>query len=179
LRLDPYPARYRPALACSLFLYPLPHGSPLRETVPCGRATGLPRSADVSGWGRSQLSAGGPPSAPQEFGVCGPDHLPVWPRRVSILRLSSLTTFSAASRKLTCPPNPGSRPPRCWQSQPWLAPTLPPLRVRLRYSGSFGPLRCQRRTSRSDIAGRTASAVILFLRLRHSYISDFVSHPNL
>src|SRR5262249_9571459 len=43
LRLNPYPAHYRPALAFSLVLYPQPHRLILRLAFPCGRATGLPR----------------------------------------------------------------------------------------------------------------------------------------
>ena len=78
-RLNPYPAHYRPALACSLVLYPLAHGIPLRFTAPCGKPTGLPRCTDVAEWGRSQLSAGGSTSAPQEFAACGPDHVPFGP----------------------------------------------------------------------------------------------------
>jgi len=43
--LNPYPADYRPALACSLLLYPPPRRRALRHAVPCGRTTGLPRFA--------------------------------------------------------------------------------------------------------------------------------------
>src|SRR5438874_9195487 len=44
--LNPYPAHYRPAFACSLLLYPPPHRLPLRVAFPCsrgcrGEATGL------------------------------------------------------------------------------------------------------------------------------------------
>ena len=89
-----YPPRYRAALACSLILAPLPRRSLSRETVPssvaceAGKAVGLPRSADVPEWVRSRLYAGGSPSAPQEFGACGPGHVPFWPKRDSSLRLS-------------------------------------------------------------------------------------------
>jgi hypothetical protein len=37
LRLNPYPAHYRPAFACSLVLYPQPHGLALRFAVPDAR----------------------------------------------------------------------------------------------------------------------------------------------
>src|SRR5262249_12321783 len=59
------PLDYRAALACSLILCPLSRGPLLREAVPsslvyeAGRTTGLPRSADVPGWGGSRLYAGG------------------------------------------------------------------------------------------------------------------------
>src|SRR4051794_25180116 len=50
--LNPYPLDYRAALACSLILYPPPRGLALRLAVPCGRTTGLPRSADVQRVGK-------------------------------------------------------------------------------------------------------------------------------
>src|SRR5207247_2659222 len=81
--LNPYPARYRPAFACSLLLYPPPHRLALRLAFPAGRpageATGLPRSAGVTVWGGSRLSAGGASAAPGEFGAPGPDHGPFGP----------------------------------------------------------------------------------------------------
>jgi hypothetical protein len=59
---------------------------PLRSSYdfPCcrghSRATGLPRSAGgTHGWFRSRLFAGGTPSAPEEFGTPGPDHVPFGP----------------------------------------------------------------------------------------------------
>jgi hypothetical protein len=44
-----------------------------------GGTTGLPRSAGVTVWGRSRLSAGGASTAPGEFGAPGPDHVPFGP----------------------------------------------------------------------------------------------------
>src|SRR5262245_21587617 len=128
------PADYRPAFASSFVLYPPAHGLTSRLAGPRGETTGLPRCTDVPGWGRSQLSAGGASSAPQEFGPCGPDHMPFWPRRVSILPLSSLTTFSPDSRQLTNPPDPGPRgtggPGRTWSAEEdGLVRTLPPQEV--------------------------------------------------
>ena len=41
--LNPYPARYRPAFAFSLVLYPPPRRLTLRLACPRGRTTGLPR----------------------------------------------------------------------------------------------------------------------------------------
>ena len=93
-----YPLDYGGALACSLILPPLSRGPPLREAVPsclawqAGRTTGLPRSADVPRWGGSRLYAGGPGSAPEEFGASGPGRVPFWPKRISSLRLSVVTT---------------------------------------------------------------------------------------
>src|SRR5262249_8371959 len=81
-----------------------PVGCSCESLSPAGRATGLPRSVDVPGWGGSPLFAGGASSAPVEFGATGPDHVPFWPERVSILRSSLVTTFIAASRLLTRPP---------------------------------------------------------------------------
>ena len=63
LGLNPYPAHYRPAFACSLLLYPQPHRLALRFAFPGGRTAGLPRSVAVPAWVRSCLSAGGASSA--------------------------------------------------------------------------------------------------------------------
>jgi hypothetical protein len=93
-----YPLDYPAAFACSLIPPPLSHGPLLRGAVPssvaceAGRATGLPRSADVPGWVRSRRSAGGSPSAPGEFAAPGPGHVPFWPKRISGLRLPLVTT---------------------------------------------------------------------------------------
>src|ERR1051326_8549371 len=58
-RLNPYPAHYRPAFACSLLLYPPPPGLALRLAfpagLPAGEPTGLPRSAGVTAWVGSRL----------------------------------------------------------------------------------------------------------------------------
>src|SRR5919108_4820277 len=99
--LTSYPPHYRAALACSLILCPLPQGPLLRGAVPAalvcavGRATGLPRSADVPGWRRSRLYAGGSTSAPDEFGASGPGHMPFWPKPDSTFGLSFVTTLTA------------------------------------------------------------------------------------
>src|SRR5947209_12399237 len=81
--LNPYPARYRPAFACSLVLYPPPPGLASRLASPAGRpaggTTGLPRSAGATVWVGSRLSAGGAAAAPGEFGAPGPDHVPFGP----------------------------------------------------------------------------------------------------
>jgi hypothetical protein len=63
----------------------------------------LPRSADVPGWVRSRLYAGGPPSAPEEFGDPGPGHVPFWPKRDSSFRLFSCDDAYDASPGLTFP----------------------------------------------------------------------------
>src|SRR5262245_16169246 len=86
-------------------------GSPHGSLSLSGRRRAFHVPLMYLGWGRSRLSAGGPPSAPRKFGARGPDHVPIWPGRVSILRLSSLTAFSTTSHELTCPPDPGPRPP--------------------------------------------------------------------
>jgi hypothetical protein len=94
-----YPFGYRTALACSLILPPLSQGSLLRETFPpslvseAGRTTGLPRSVDVPEWIGSRLYAGGWSSASQEFGACGPGHVPFWPQRNSSWRWFFVTTL--------------------------------------------------------------------------------------
>ena len=63
-----------------------------------------------------------------------------WSKRLSILRLASLTAFSSASLTLTLPYDPGSQPPRCWESRPWpRGHGRPPCRRRLRCSESFAP----------------------------------------
>src|SRR5262245_55679508 len=75
-RLNPYPVDYRPAFAFSLVLYPPPHGLLSRVAFPCGETTGLPRSADVPGWGGAQLFAGGAVSPAGELRAPGPAHVP-------------------------------------------------------------------------------------------------------
>src|SRR6266404_3435630 len=102
-RRNPYPAHYRPAFACSLLLYPPSHQHLLRAAFPSGETTGLPRSAAVTVWVRSRLSAGGASAAPEKFGASGPDHVPFWSKRFSILRLANITTFNSASPELTIP----------------------------------------------------------------------------
>src|SRR5262245_43128392 len=81
--LNPYPAHYRPAFACSLLPYPPSRRLTLRLAFPAGTSagetTGLPRSAGVTVWGGSRLSAGGASAAPGEFGAPGPDHVPFGP----------------------------------------------------------------------------------------------------
>ena len=112
---NPYPTHYRPAFACSLILYPPPPQRTLRFAFPAGcpagETTGLPRSAAVTVWVRSRLSAGGAPSAPEEFGASGPDHVPFGPSVKASCRLAFMTTFNSASHELTLPHHPGSRPP--------------------------------------------------------------------
>src|SRR5439155_17896864 len=80
---NPYPVHYRPAFACSLLLYPPPLGLASRLAFPAdhpvGEMTGLPRSAGVTVWGGSRLSAAGASAAPGEFGAPGPDHVPFGP----------------------------------------------------------------------------------------------------
>jgi hypothetical protein len=100
-RLNPYPAHYRPAFACSLLLYPPPRQRLSRGRLPCdnglsqGETTGLPRSAAVTVWVRPRFFAGGATTAPEEFGASGPDHVPFWSKPVSILGLSCVTTIPA------------------------------------------------------------------------------------
>jgi hypothetical protein len=142
VRLNPYPAHYRPAFACSLLLYPPPLGLASRFAFPAGRpageTTGLPRSAGVTVRVRSCFSAGGASAAPEKFGASGLDHLPFWSKRLSTLRLASLTAFTSTSLVLTIPHDPGSQPPGCWESRSWPRDRdRPPERRRLRCSGSF------------------------------------------
>jgi len=114
-QLNPCPSGYRTAFACSLILYPPSPGLALRFAVPRdpegsrGETTGLPRSVLVAVWVRSRLFAGGAASAPGDLITPGLDHVPFWPKRVSILRLLDMTTFTSASRKLTVPHVPGAR----------------------------------------------------------------------
>jgi len=54
-RLNPYPSHYSLAFAFSLVLYPQPHRLTLRSPYPEGKATGLPRSANITEWVRSCL----------------------------------------------------------------------------------------------------------------------------
>jgi hypothetical protein len=93
-RGDPYPLHYQTAFACSLLLYPPPRQLLLRAAFPDGETTGLPRSAAVTVWVRSHLSAGGITAALEEFGASRLGHLPFWSKRVSILRLPLMTTVT-------------------------------------------------------------------------------------
>jgi hypothetical protein len=101
LRLNPYPAHYRPAFACSLLLYPQSHRRFLRAAflsdkgLSVWETTGLPRSATVTVWVRSRLFAGGSTTAPEEFGASGPGRVPFWSKPVSIFGLSFVTTIPA------------------------------------------------------------------------------------
>jgi hypothetical protein len=91
----PLPAAPSAHLAVRFPSSPLAYGA--------GRTTGLPRSADVPQWQRPHLYAGGSPSAPQEFGACGPGHVPLWSKRVSSLRLFVGDDAYDASPGLTMP----------------------------------------------------------------------------
>ena len=51
-RLNPYPADYRPAFACSLILYPPPRGLLLRVAFPCGEDDGLTTFRRCTGVGK-------------------------------------------------------------------------------------------------------------------------------
>ena len=93
-RCGPYPLHYTAAFAFCLLLYPPSHRLLLRVAFPCGEATGLPRFAAVTVWVRSRLSAGGTSAALEEFGASRLGHLPFWSKRVSILRLSCVTTVT-------------------------------------------------------------------------------------
>jgi hypothetical protein len=84
-----------------------PVGSSCESLSFVGETTGLPRSVDVPRWGGSSLFAGGASSAPGEFRVPGPDHVPFWLERISIFRSLIFTAFIAASPGLTRPPDPG------------------------------------------------------------------------
>jgi hypothetical protein len=150
-RRNPYPAHYRPAFACSLLLYPPPSRLALRHAFPAGRptrkTTGLPRSVAIAVWGRPRLFAGGAPSAPADKGAAGPDHMPFWPKRVSILRLLDMTTFNSASPGLTCPHDPSSRPRDAGSRGQDSRPGPPSQRMRLRFARSFRPCSYPRRRS--------------------------------
>jgi hypothetical protein len=149
---NPYPAHYRSAFACSLVLYPPPGRRALRCAFPArcraGLTTGLPRSVAVVVWGGSRLFAGGTTSAPADRIAAGLDHVPFWPKRLSSLRLLDMTTFTSASPELTNPHDPGSRLRTAGSRGQDSRPDPPPLRARLRSSGSFGPHSCPRRPSR-------------------------------
>jgi hypothetical protein len=93
------PIKGRPS--CSLLPYPPPHRLALRLAFPDGETTGLPRSATVTVWVRSRLSAGGTTAAPEEFGTSGPGHVPFGPSVSASCRLAFVTTFNSASPELT------------------------------------------------------------------------------
>ena len=80
----PLPAAPSAHLAVRFPSSPLAYGA--------GRTTGLPRSADVPQWQRPHLYAGGSPSAPQEFGACGPGHAPFGPSGSAACACSYVTT---------------------------------------------------------------------------------------
>jgi hypothetical protein len=129
------------------------------------------------GWGRSQLSADGTTSAPGELGPPGPDHAPFGPSLSAPLACSWVTTFNTASRVLTLPPDPGARPPWCWQSQRRLALRLPSVAEEATLSGGLvRPIAGDARPV--GYCWQNSRCRRSVLRLQHSYIGDFVSHPN-
>ena len=102
-RLNPYPADYRPAFACSLIPYPLPHQLALASSLSRlpGRRRAYHVPPTVTVWVRSCLSAGGASSAPGEFGAPGPDHVPFGPSLSASLACLCVTTFIGTSPGLT------------------------------------------------------------------------------
>ena len=84
-------------LRLSLLLYPQPLWLALRFAVPCGRTTGLPRSAHLTEWVRSCHSAGGTTPAAEERRSPCPVHLPFWFKPVSSLRVRYKGTTSGLS----------------------------------------------------------------------------------
>jgi hypothetical protein len=57
---------------------------------------GLPRSASgTAGWFRPRLYAGGAASACAELAAAQPDHVPFWPKPISIFGLAFVTTLKA------------------------------------------------------------------------------------
>ena len=97
--LNPYPAHYRSAFACSLVLYPLPCQVVLRLPfrwgwAPEGNGLTTFRGCNLR-WFRPRLYAGGAASACAEFGAAHPDHLPFWSKPLSIFGLASRTTLTA------------------------------------------------------------------------------------
>jgi hypothetical protein len=179
--LNPYPSDYQPAFACSLIPYPQPHRLTLRLAVLnnlgrlSGEATGLPRSLLVAVWVRSRLFAGGATSAPGDKITPGPDHVPFWPQRLSILRWLDMTTFSSASPGLTIPHVPGARLRDAGSRERDSHPASPSRRMRLRYPGSFRPRSCLQRRSQKETAGRTAGVIAAPPR-DTTTSDDFVSH---
>jgi hypothetical protein len=155
-----------------------PMGSSCESLSPAGRATGLPRSADVPGWGGSPLFAGGAPSAPGELAALGPDHMPFWPKRESIFRLSLVTTFIAASR----PVDPSTR---SW------SPTALMLAVAASARASAALAKEEDTLSRElgtpplpeahlpvGYCWQNSRCCRSLRDPQHSHIDDIVSHPN-
>ena len=181
MQRNPYPAHYQPAFACSLIPYPPPPGLALRFAFPAGHpageTTGLPRSVAVTVWVRSRLSAGGASTTPEEFGASGPDHVPFWSKRVSILRLAYVTTVNSASPELTIPHNPGSQPPCDAGSRGIDLAISATLRER---GGYIVPGAAHPTIPRDARPGRIPRAVprVMLLQVHDSNRDDFVSHPN-
>jgi hypothetical protein len=96
-------------------------GSSRESLSLCGGDDGLTTFRRRARVVRSQLFAGGAPSAPGECQAPGPDHVPFWPKRPSIFRLSHVTALITAELWLTNPPDPSPRPHRCSQSRRRLA----------------------------------------------------------
>ncbi|MFC1504875.1 hypothetical protein ACFL5W_00005 [Thermodesulfobacteriota bacterium] len=80
-RMNPYPARYQPALAFSILLCPHPHRLPLRVAFPDwpGDGTGLPCSAKIPGSVRCRLYTEGSTSATAKRKVSVPGLTPFGP----------------------------------------------------------------------------------------------------
>jgi hypothetical protein len=115
-RLNPCPARYRPAFACSRILYPQPHRRALRRAFPRGgelRAYHVPHRYP-GGLGRASRPVArhlrqGNAEAP------APGHVPFGPSLsapyASVLACRTSRPLPALHLKLTVPPAPGPRPP--------------------------------------------------------------------
>jgi len=109
-----------PAAPSARLAVRFPSRRPHNDGAQSGRATGLPRSVWVPEWVRARLFAGGAMSASGE--VEAPELCPHtilvqafdcrW-TAISILGLSSLTTFISDSHMLPLPLDPSSRPLRC------------------------------------------------------------------
>ena len=108
-RLNPYPPHYRMAFASSGVPYPHPYRPPLRLAFPCGRDTGLPRSARVP---LDELGSACPPVTRHLRETKGelppPGHLPFWSKPLSPFGLLVLTTFISGSHVLAMSSHPSS-----------------------------------------------------------------------
>jgi hypothetical protein len=152
------PVSGRRSLAPSSFTR-RPMGCSCDSLSRAGRTTGLPRSVDVPRWGGSPLFAGGAASAPGEFGAPGPDHVPFWPERISILRSFSVTTFIAASRCVDPTTRSWSPTALMLAVAAWVRTSAALREEEDTLSRELSTPRCRKRTPRWDTAGRTTGAV--------------------
>jgi hypothetical protein len=104
LRFNPYPPHYRAAFAFSTFLYPPSHSLPCGRPAIAGRGSGLPCSDQITRNGLGSVFSPVVVYVPvTQLNTELSNHLPFWPKPISIFGLSRLTEFINSSLSLALP----------------------------------------------------------------------------